>query len=608
MAEDCLEFAVAPIGNQSEFSLCSHVRLMSHALPVNISANSRRLATSAVWLVLVVCCSSVAMADATNSIILSRNPQFSLHQRIDALIGVGDAKFESQAAANCSDAEFLRRIYLDLTGTIPSLEQAKQFLDNQEDSRAKRARLVDDLLSSPRHARHLAYEFDAMTMERRLEVHVPPKEWHAYLRQSFLDNKPLDQLVLEILSADGADPELRPAARFYLDRKLDVDVVTRDIGRIFLGMDLECAQCHDHPIVDDYAQRYYYGLSAFLKRSYLFKDPTTKQTVLAEKAEGDVTFTSVFTNESDKANPGILNLPEIMDPEGVEKAYLVAPTKKVGGIPAYSRRQRLAWAMVDAANIEFRRNWANRLWAMMIGRGLVEPLDMRHGGNPPSHPELLDLLAEELLLSRYDIRYILREVALSGTYQRSSRQPSSTDNLPAHRCAVGLLKPLSPEQLAWSMMAATEVTGQQMLELEAKLLESDPKFGPGRRRHPLWREQALHDALAGSVAEFVNVFASEGVQSSNFDATAGQGLFVLNSSLIQSWLVPQPNNLIGRLIKIENIQELPEELYLTVLTRRPTQQEVRDLDRYLGDASDRVTGLQDLVWAMLSSAEFRFNH
>ena len=158
------------------------------------------------------------------------------------------------------------------------------------------------------------------------------------------------------------------------------------------------------------------------------------------------------------------------------------------------------------------------------------------------------------------------------------------------------------------MMAATEVTRQRMSELEAKLLENDPKFGPGRRQHPLWREQALHDALTGDVAEFVNVFASEGVQSSKFDATAGQGLFVLNSSLIQSWLVPHPNNLIGRLIKIENIQKLSEELYLTILTRRPTQQEVRDLDRYLGDAPDRVTGLQDLVWAMLSSAEFRFNH
>ena len=163
---------------------------------------------------------------------------------------------------------------------------------------------------------------------------------------------------------------------------------------MFLGVDLECAQCHDHPCIDDYLQRHYYGLSAFLKRSYLFTDPKTKQKVLGEKAEGDVKFTSVFTSEEGQTDPRVLNLPGIPDPEPAKELYIAKPSSQVRGVPTYSRRLQLAKAMVAADNADFRRNIVNRLWALMIGRGLVEPLDIRHSDNPPSHPEVLELLAD----------------------------------------------------------------------------------------------------------------------------------------------------------------------------------------------------------------------
>jgi hypothetical protein len=121
----------------------------------------------------------------------------------------------------------------------------------------------------------MQYVFDTMLMERRPDKHIKAKEWQNYLRQSFAENKPWDQLATEILTADGCDKQTRPAAKFLLDRELKIDDVTRDVARIFLGRDLQCAQCHDHPLIEDYLQRHYHGLSAFLHRSYVFTDPKT---------------------------------------------------------------------------------------------------------------------------------------------------------------------------------------------------------------------------------------------------------------------------------------------------------------------------------------------
>ena len=528
----------------------------------------------------------------------------ALHQRIDGLVAVRDAKTSGVA----TDAEYLRRLYLDLCGTIPSVETTRQFLADSRSNIEKRAELIDRLLSSPQHARRMAFHFDEMLMERRPDKHVTSDEWQQYLRQSFLVNKPLDRLFLEILAADGTDAELRPAAKFFLDRDLDVDLLTRDIGRIFLGVDLECAQCHNHPNIDDYYQQHYHGLSAFFRRSYLFKDPKTKKSVIGEKAEGVVTFTSVFTNESAKTNPRILDLPEIVDPQGTEKAYIAKPAGKVRGIPVYSRRQQLAWQMVNSANIDFRRNLANRIWSFMIGRGIIEPLDMRHAANPPSHPELLDLLASELLETKYDLRRMLRELALTETYQRSSRLESEGSPPADKEFAVGLLKPLSPEQLACAVMEATGLTRIRRASVEAALLKSDPKFGPGRIQHPLWQEDALYVATKTELAQFVQIFALPGVRPAGFESSAKQALFLMNGPLITKWLAPSGDNLIGCTQQLKDAKQVAEELYLAVFTRLPSDTEFDEIQKYLDESQNRTSALQEIAWAMLTSAEFRFNH
>jgi uncharacterized protein DUF1549/uncharacterized protein DUF1553 len=343
-----------------------------------------------------------------------------LHARIDAL--VGSAAIGSFAPV-CSDSDFVRRIYLDLTGVIPTTEQARTFLEDRQSG--KRERLIDELVASPAFARHMTITFDAMLMQRLPEKVIKQPEWEAYLYNSLAGDKPLDRLFGELLSADGADAALRPAARFTLDRDAEPNLVTRDISRLVFGTDLQCCQCHDHPLIDDYYQADYYGLFSFVQRTSLFTDPKSKLVSLTEKAEGEASFKSVFTGAAtDKATArlpkGPLLFHEPVFPAG--GGYVTAPTKEVRGVPKFSRRAALAEILPTSR--EFARNLANRLWAMLLGRGLVHPLEFHSAGNPPSNPRLLTLLADELASGGFQLRPFVRELVLTRAYQRSCEPPS----------------------------------------------------------------------------------------------------------------------------------------------------------------------------------------
>ena len=355
---------------------------------------------------------------------LSASGAEPLHERIDKAI---ESNLSGAPAPLTSDADFLRRVSLDLTGTIPTAAEARGFLDDSAPD--KRIRLVDRLLASPLHARHLATTFDIMLMERRTDKHIKNDEWHTYLFASFATNKPLNLLAREILGADGTEEKLRPAARFYLDREAEPHLLTRDLGRMFFGMDLQCAQCHDHPRIDDYFQRDYHALLAFVNRTTLFTDEKAKRTLLSEKIDGDTPFASVFTKETGAAAPRLPGGAPLTEPifaKGAE--WLVAPVatnKAVRPIPKYSRRDLLAQHATDGSNRAFNRNLANRLWALPMHRGLVHPVDEVHSANPPTHPALLDLLADELAALKFDTRAFLRELVLTRTYQRSIELPAT---------------------------------------------------------------------------------------------------------------------------------------------------------------------------------------
>lgn len=531
----------------------------------------------------------IGLVSATAAVAAEPEP---LHQRIDQLVAA-TPDYATHAAPRATDAEFLRRICLDLAGTIPTAAEARAFLADNEP--AKRARLIDKLLGGGEFARHMAYTFDALWMDRRPDGKVPRQDWHEFLRTAFEQNKPYDQLVREILSADGADPQKRAPAKFLLDRNMDAFQVTRDVSRLFLGRNIQCAQCHDHPNVEAYLQQDFYGVYAFFSRSSLFPNDRANNAAVAEKADGEVTFVNVF-DTSKTTRPAAPQLPggaPLTEPKlDKGKEYTVAPAKDTRPVPAFSRRAQFAVVLTAADNLAFRRTAANRLWALLMGRGLVHPLDMDHDGNLPSHPELLDLLAEELAAHKYDVKGLLREIALSQTYQRASAVPEGGNAPEPEKYLAAPLKPLAPHQLALAVLQASGKT-----DVERRALKSAVA------------EPALHARLAPQVTTFERAFTGKpGQPEADFQATLDQALFLKHGAAVRGLLVREPGNLLDRLTAAADARALADELFLSVLTRLPTDEERADVAAVLQGPGDRSALLGEVAWALIASAEFRFNH
>jgi len=351
-----------------------------------------------------------------------------LSQRIDQVVAAG---YRGPEIPSASDLEFLRRVYLDLIGRGPMIEEVRAYLLKLEqrpgETQVIRQEVIDDLLERDEFSRQYARVFDVMFTERRENISV--LEFRAFIRQWLADKKPLNELCLEILAADGTGAQWRPAASFFLNRDAEPNLMTRDVGRIFFGRDVQCAQCHDHPLVADYEQSEFFGILSFVNRTYLFLDEKqNNKPFLGEKADAPLEFASVFHPERGKfaARP-VLPMVMAMDAEPMfisdADAYVVPPEKGRRAVPRYSRRQQLAVLATHPENESFNRNLANRLWANLMGTGIVQPVDMHHAGNRPASAALLRLLADELVACQYDLREMLRQIARSQTYQRSLFAP-----------------------------------------------------------------------------------------------------------------------------------------------------------------------------------------
>ncbi|MBL8850093.1 MAG: DUF1549 domain-containing protein [Planctomycetaceae bacterium] len=346
----------------------------------------------------------------------------ALHTRIDQQFAADSGTLPIVVAG---DAEFLRRVSLDLTGMPPTPAEVREFLTDQTPE--KRSSAVDRLLASPQYPRRMAEFLDVTLMERRPNTVIPQDEWMAYLVQSMRANKPWNQLVRELLTAEGADDDPRAAARFLIDRGSEPNLITRDVGRIFFGRDMQCAQCHDHPLIDDYLQVDYHGLFAFFAAGseLKLKIGENERIFYAERAGSDAQFESVFVKGiRHLTGPRVLGEVELAEPFFVPgEEYNVPPADNTRPEPKFSRRDKLAELVASGGNRAFNENIANRIWAMLMGRGLVQPVDLHHFSNPPTHPALLQLLGEQIAAGGFDLRAFVRELALSSVYQRTYDVP-----------------------------------------------------------------------------------------------------------------------------------------------------------------------------------------
>ncbi len=537
-----------------------------------------------------------------------------LHVRIDRLVDaqLGDWKVHSPS----SDAEFVRRIYLDLAGRIPTTEETRQFLANA--AADKRLTLIDQLLGGTEYPRRMHELFHAMLMERRGEH----EEWSKFLRTAFEQNMPWDEMARAIIKPDADDEATRGAAYFLTARLIkegamapvDVPGLTRDVGRLLAGVDLQCAQCHDHISIDDYLQRDFQGLHMIFENVQTRRDvkfPAVAEKVLIKKQD----FMSVFTQEPMQTAPRVPGGQEIeivSFTKGEEFAVPPDTKTRTPGVPKFSPLGELASRLTTAENPLFSKNIANRLWFMMMGRGLVEPLDLQHGQNPPTHPELLELIAAEFAAHDFDIKWLLRELALSATYQRTCVLPDGQDEPPLASYALGNQKRLSAEQLFWTTMTAIgEIDRQRQQLVETAKTEGKPEEEVQAAAH-FTAEQVL--AKSADLTElhkrFLKAFASPPKKPEvEFEPTVKAALFIMHDENVLALLQQRPGNLTDRLMSIEPVEKLADELFLSILSRLPNDEDRQDVVQHLAANQDRrAEAIAELAWALLASTEFILNH
>ena len=501
-----------------------------------------------------------------------------LHARIDALIEA-KAKADGVAlSATADDAEFVRRAYLDFAGRIPTAAEAKAFLaDTAAD---KRAKLIDKLLAAPEYAARMTDAFHVMLMER-LGEHP---EWTKFLRESFEKNAKWDAMVKKMLRADPKEKE-QPGAAFWISKRLenygqnpvDYSGLTRDVGRLFLGKNFQCAECHDHLFVDDYKQQHFQGLHSFFKNTYLVNPA---KMIVGEKPTTEKTaFASVFTKVQMATAPALPGLAMIEIPalaKGME--YSEPPDKKTNspGALKFSPLKEISERLPTKANADFTRNAANRLWFLLTGRGIVHPLDLHHGANPPSHPELLDLLAKEFADHDFDVKWLLREIALTKIYQRSSKLPAGAKEPPEPKYfATALERRLTAEQILQSVIVATGADARTADTLRAK---------------------------------YVKAFANQPHEPEDEVAPSLKAaLFVLHDDAVLGLLKPT-GGLVARVAKLPDA-EAADELYLAVLSRKPTADERGAVAKVLAKhPQKRVEAVGRVAWVLVASMEFGVNH
>jgi hypothetical protein len=517
-----------------------------------------------------------------------------LHDEIDAAIESVWQREKITPAGTADDATFLRRVYIDLCGTIPAHDEALAFLADSDS--AKRARLVDRLLADPRYAQHQAEIWDLVLFGRH-PVNDECRE-HAgfakFMRESFAANRPFNEVARSILKAEGDTIE-QGSAWFllqYMRRPEDAAVA---VSQIFLGVQLQCARCHDHPH-ENWKQLDFYGMAAFYARLWPVhagEVERQRRMYLAEKNTGEIKFTgpakdSAPGKQGDAVPPkfllgGVLEEPDF-SAEYKEHQEKNPEENKPPQAPKFSRKDKAAeWITADE-NPFFARAVANRIWAQFMGKGLVHPVDNMSESNPPSHPELLTRLSQELVAHRFDLKWYIRELLLSRTYQLSS-VGETAEALPRwfERARV---RPLSAEELCDSWRVAGGY--DQMLQQSGKKLDS--------RYHPL-------------TGDYLKRFMGEPVSGAgDFQGGLNEHLY-LNNGELERMMPTEPGGLFEALEKSKDPWESRvDRLFVSILSRPPSDEERTRIVEHLSVEEHFHERLREAMWALMSCSEFRFNH
>jgi hypothetical protein len=525
----------------------------------------------------------------------------SVPQAIDQLVEKRWRELKLKPSAVCDERTFARRVYLDLAGRIPTPEELNHFLTDKR--RDKRAALVDQLLATPDYAVHMREVFDVVFMERgafesareRRKQGARPKladRWEDYLEWSFRENRSWNAIAREIVFARPANDEKRGAIQFLYARKDNAQQMAEAAGSAFLGLQLKCAQCHDHPLAPEIKQSHYWGMVAAFNRSKAV-DTGAGPGVAEAAIGGFIKFTNLKGGSTDALvrflDDKVVEEPRPKDGEkendAAEKYANATPigdgkNLKQVPVPKFSRREQLANWLSETNNPLLARAFVNRTWAMLLGRGFVHPVDRMDSSRAPSHPELLDWLADDFARSGYDVKRLIRNITATRVYQLASR-PAGNTRPPDDSFACALDKPLSAEVFARSALIAT---GHE----------------PGEEGAVSGFDFAQAQKVFAEV--FPDVFPAENVSSLR------QSLFLSNNKTLDSLTKSSATNGLAQLGSVSDEAKV-KQLFVRVLGRNPDRDEMsRSLDYLRARSNEPSAATRQLLWALIASAEFRINH
>jgi hypothetical protein len=462
----------------------------------------------------------------------------------------------------CTDAEFIRRVYLDITGHIPPADKVAAFLDSKDAN--KRAKLIDELLANPDFGKRLADIWQTLLLPKNSDnrglSHDPMVKW---LEDGFNTGKPWDKMVHELLTVTGSQ-EQNGSVTFWVANGT-VDKVTDEVTKLFLGLQLQCAQCHNHPFTE-WKQTEYWEMAAFFMK--------VQSTPARNAAKSG---TSPEVKEVDNVRRGKNALPE--------SAKMLAPKFLGGDKPTVGSgplRPTVANWIASEKNPYFAKAMVNRLWSQYFGRGIVNPVDDMQPGNAPSHPEMLEEIAHQFAQNNFDVKFVVRAICNSEAYQRSSKPTTANAEAGAYLYPRMAVKSMTPEQLYDSL-------GSVLGKPEA----GRPAGGKGGGKN----------APTTPRAQFVNSFGLDDVDPMEYQAGIPQVLNLMNSARMNQAIAN------SSLVKTSKPQaEAIEQLYLATLSRRPTSVEMTKLTAHVTKADSVQKGYADILWALLNSSEFTLNH
>ncbi len=475
-----------------------------------------------------------------------------------------------RAAPAADDYEFLRRLSIDLRGVIPTVEEIRAFAADRD--AAKREKVVDAWLRSEEHARAWSRRWtEDLTINAGLKgkyrgLYDPFEGW---VQDAVRSNMPYDRFVKRLLTSKGP-LDFDPAAGFLMAGLTTGDGGPKDVveraSRLFLGTQIRCAECHDHPF-DDWTQQDFYAMAAFFWQSR------------AEVRSG---------KESNELQGWIVDDPARGDPpvpgNGKEKGSFPAAYKASGEGPREREPRRSAFARLLAADPQFARAAVNRHWGLLLGRGLVHPLDGFAAARKPSHPELLDELAADFARSGYDVRRLMKAILLSKAYQVSSKGEPAPDRLFARALAA----PMAPEQLYESLVRATGLQDQR-LPTQSK---GDPR-----------------DVREAFLREFRPPFEQNDPFAAPAEATITQALFFLNGDATSRAVAAavRHRQVKGQAPETDPARRL-EEMFLRFLGRPPSAREAALVLERVRARAEAPEAFEDVAWALLNSTEFVTRH